>query len=267
MTRDEPIEIVVDSRRIGGTLVSPATRIPGFLFVHGWSGNQKQYLARAQQIAALGCVCLTFNLHGHAENEHEQGTVTREDNLKDVIAAYDLLAGREEVDPAAVGVIGSSYGGYLAAILTSLRPVRWLGLRVPALYKDEDWSVPKQKLDKRELASYRRGSVSAKENRALGACAQFEGDVLIVESENDDTVPHPVISNYRDAFDRAHSVTYRVIEGADHALSEQPWQEAYTSLLVNWATEMIVGAREGSAAAPVQTHLRPSPQRGRPSPA
>jgi hypothetical protein len=48
--------------------------------------------------------------------------------------------------------MGNSYGGYLASILTTLRPVKWLALTVPALYRDEDWSVPKQRLDREDLA-------------------------------------------------------------------------------------------------------------------
>jgi pimeloyl-ACP methyl ester carboxylesterase len=151
------------------------------------------------------------------------------------------------VDKASIAVVGSSYGAYLAAILTALRPVRWLALRVPALYKDEDWALPKQQLKKYGLDAFRRRSVSPEENRALRACAAFEGDVLVIESERDDIIPHPVIANYLAAFERAHSLTYRVIEGADHGLSEEPWQQAFTTLLVNWATEMVLGARESRA--------------------
>ncbi len=266
-TRDEAVEIKVDGQRIAGTLIAPATMVPGVLLVHGWRGNQEQYLARAREIAALGCICLTIDMRGHGRTESQQETVTREENLRDVIAAYDVLAGRPDVDESAIAVVGSSYGGYLAAILTSLRPVRWLGLRVPALYKDEDWSLPKQELKNYGLAEFRRGPVRPEKNRALGACAAFEGDVLIVESEHDDVVPHPVIANYMAAFRMAHSLTYRVIQGADHGLSEQPWQQAYTSLLVNWATEMVLGAREGGAAPAVHTQLRPSPRRRPPRPA
>ena len=266
-TRDEAIDIAVDNQRIAGTLVTPDTLIPGVLFVHGWGGNQEQYLARAREIAALGCVCLTFEPRGVSRDHPEHETVTREENLRDVIAAYDVLAGRPDVDESAIAVVGSSYGGYLAAILTSLRPVRWLGLRVPALYKDEDWSLPKQELKNYGLAEFRRGPVRPEKNRALGACAAFEGDVLIVESEHDDVVPHPVIANYMAAFRMAHSLTYRVIQGADHGLSEEPWQQAYTSLLVNWATEMVLGAREGGAAPAVHTQIRPSPRRRPPRPA
>src|SRR5215203_3697625 len=171
---DEEIDIAVDGQHIAGTLVSPATLIPGVLFVHGWGGTQETYLARARQIAALGCVCLTFKLRGHAETEPQHETVTREDNLRDLIAAYDVLASQRMVDKASIAVVGSSYGAYLAAILTALRPVRWLALRVPALYKNDDWSLPKQQLKKYGLAAYRRLAISPDENRALGACGKFE---------------------------------------------------------------------------------------------
>ena len=245
-TRDETVDIVVDDERIEGTVIAPNTVIPGVLFVHGWGGSQQQYLARARDIAALGCVCLAFDLRGHGDTEGQQETITREDSLRDVLAAYDALAAQPGVDTDGMLVIGSSYGGYLATILSSLRPVRWLALRVPALYKDEDWSLPKIELKKYGLAAYRRGPVKPEDNRALKACAAFEGDVLIVESEHDDIVPHPVIANYMAAFGKAHSLTYRVIEGADHGLSKPLWQQAYTTLLVNWATEMVLGAREGT---------------------
>ena len=92
-------------------------------------------------IAALGCICITFDLRGHVRHQAMRQTVTREDNLRDVLAAYDVLVGHPAVDPMAIAIVGSSYGGYLAAILSSMRRVRWLALRVPALYRDEDWST------------------------------------------------------------------------------------------------------------------------------
>ena len=248
-THDSPVEIPVDGRRLPGTLIAPATAMPGFVFVQGWGSGQEQYLARARQIAALGCLCLTFEPRGVAQDHAEHETVAREDNLRDLVAAYDTLASQRSVDRSAIGVVGSSYGAYLAAVLTSLRPVRWLTLRVPALYKDEDWSLPKRGLDRAELTAYRRTSLTPGENRALKACAAFEGDVLVVESEHDDIVPYQAVANYVAAFERAHSLTYRVIHGADHALSEPAWQEAYTARLIDWVTEMVVGARGGSAAA------------------
>ena len=62
------------------------------LFVHGWGGSQQSDLARSRQITALGCVCLTFNLRGHAETEPQHETVTRENNQRRTrsrLFAYD----------------------------------------------------------------------------------------------------------------------------------------------------------------------------------
>ena len=117
-------------------------------------------------------------------------------------------------------------------------------MRAAALYKDEDWSRPKQLLNRDELMKYRLGTIKSSENRALAACARFRGDVLLVESEHDHLVPRSVTANYRTAFEKAHSLTVRMLEGADHALSEQRWQDAYTSLLKSWAAEVIARARK-----------------------
>jgi len=245
-TRHRTIQIPSGDRTIAGTLVAPDTVVPGVMLVHGWDGSQEQYLARAHAIAALGCICLTFDLRGHARDKAHRDTVTREDNLNDMLAAYDLLTGHPAVDANSVVVVGSSYGGYLATILSALRPVRWMALRAPALYKDEDWLVSKQHLDRQEIARYRALKLEPDSNRALAASAIFEGDVLLVESEMDHIVPHPVIENYRAAFLRTRSMTYRVIRGADHALARPEWSEAYTTMLVNWMSEMLGHAKEAS---------------------
>lgn len=242
-TRHKAIHIPVGDHTILGTLVAPDTALPGVLLVHGWDGCQEQYIARAHEIAALGCVCLTFDMQGHARDRARRANVTREDNLRDVLAAYDLLVGHPAVDGTLVAVAGSSYGAYLGTLLSAERPVRWLSLRAPALYKDEDWTTPKQSLPWSELSAYRASVVTAQHNRALGACARFRGDVMIIESEFDDRVPHTVIENYRTAFAGAHSMTYRLIEGADHGLSDEASTQSYTRLLVHWMSEMVHGAR------------------------
>lgn len=245
-TRLKNIQIPTGGRTIAGTLVAPDTVVPGALLVHGWDGSQEQYLARAHAIAALGCICLTIDLRGHASDKEHRDTVTREDNLNDMLAAYDLLVGHPAVDAHSVVLVGSSYGGYLATVLSALRPVRWMALRAPALYKDDDWLVPKQHLDRQEIALYRSMKLDPDSNKALAASAIFKGDVLLVESENDHIVPHTVIENYRTAFVYSRSMTYRVLSGADHSLSKTESSEAYTSTLVKWMAEMLGQAREES---------------------
>ena len=249
---ERKIQIAVDSRRIDGTLVTPGFLVPGVLFVHGWGGSQQQYLARAHAVAALGSVCLTFDLGGHAGTQPLRETVSRESNLRDVVAAYDALADHPLVDRSVIAVVGSSYGGYLATILTTMRPVAWLALRVPALYVDSGWELPKLQLHKdQDLRAYRSSFVAARTNRALRACAEFKGDVLLVESGHDDIIPPAVIVSYREACLQARSLTYRCMADADHGLSDETSQQAYTALLVQWFSEMFASARRdlGDVAA------------------
>src|SRR5215213_5921760 len=102
--QEQAVVLGVGTRQIAGTVVTPDFRVEGMLFVHGWAGNQEQYLVRARQVAALGCVCLTFDLHGHAATSAFQGTVTREENLGDVVAAYDYLCALPQVKGEAIGI-------------------------------------------------------------------------------------------------------------------------------------------------------------------
>lgn len=239
------LSIPVEGEAIAATLLMHTAKVPGVLFVHGWGGHQEQDIARAHEVVGLGCICLTFDLRGHRRLEHQRETVTRPQNLSDIVAAYDTLVDVHGVDPGSIAVVGSSYGGYLACLLTLCRSVRWLALRAPALYKDAQWEAPKRQLHRDpDFAAFRRGVVPAAENRALAACAAFRGDVLIVESEQDDIIPQAVIKNYTVACSGARSLTARIISGADHSLSSPQMQRSYTKILVNWMTEMIVGARK-----------------------
>ncbi len=237
------IEIPVDQDELSGTLLTP-TGMPGVLFVHGWGGNQHHNLVRAREAVGLGCICMTFDLRGHEGYASMRKTVTRAQNLEDIKAAYDRLAALPFVDPQSIAVVGLSYGGYLSALLTRERPVEWLALRSPALYKDAHWDDPKVSLNADpDLMRYRGSKIAPADNLALAACQTFKGDVLLVEAERDVIVPHPVMRNYAAAFTQARSVSTRVIEGADHALSLKQHQQAYTRYLIDWITEMVVGRR------------------------
>ncbi|WP_121114363.1 alpha/beta hydrolase family protein [Croceibacterium ferulae] len=247
MTVEEGSVIVpVAGQHLRGTLLAPEKLIPGFLFVHGWGGNQEEDLDCAEEIARLGCLCFTFDLRGHAGSDARQEEVTRQDGLRDVIAAYDFLAAHPLVDRSAIGVVGVSYGGYLATLLTAERSVQWLGLRVPALYPDREWETPKALLDKKKVRTYRNRFHGPRRDRALTACADFEGHVLIVESEFDAHVPHTAIASYMGAFHHAGSLSHRVIRGADHAMRAPEDRKTYKTLLIHWVDEMVRAARRSS---------------------
>jgi len=255
-----PVEACVESRRIAvgndhfcATLASPTPALPGVIFVHGWNGTQEFDLGHVRDAVALGCVALAVDLRGHDRDDPRHEQVTREDNLRDLLAAYDCLVAREDVDERAIAVVGFSYGGYLATLLTAQRRVQWLALRSPALYPDEGWSVPKHELEDRvELDAYRRQVQPPDGNRALTALAWFRGDVLLVSSQNDQVLPKPVAESFRGALVRASSITTRTIAGADHELSHPDAKRAWADLLQDWLAAMVRGARRQAVVAALE---------------
>jgi pimeloyl-ACP methyl ester carboxylesterase len=243
--RLKTLEIAVDGDRLGATMLTPATRMPGLLFVHGWGGSQRQSMRRERKAVGLSCVCLTFDLRGHELHARMRETVTRAQNLTDVLAAYDLLAGLPEVDPDAIGVIGYSYGSYLSALLTAQRPVQWLALRSPAIYPDEPWDAPKIALNRDpRLPAYRNAALAPADNRALRAFAAFRGDALVVQAEHDAVVPPQTHRNYEAALAGAHSLTTQVLADADHALSTPSQQAAWSRVLMKWLGGLVRGERD-----------------------
>ncbi len=235
------LRIPIGDSFIDGTLFppeGPRRSGPAVMFVHGWGSSEETYRAVASRLAQLGALCLTLTLRGHGATSHQQERVSRADSFQDVLTAFDRLLAEEGVDAQRVGVVGSSYGGYLAALLTAERSVRWLGLRAPALYKDAGFLQPKQQANKDpDLHAFRRRPVLHTDNHALQCSARFQGEVLVVESEHDTTIPHQVIANYLTAFHRVRSRTHYLLRDADHALSNPAHRHQYEDVLVAWFKE------------------------------
>jgi uncharacterized protein len=230
-------------RTVRGKLITPAPgaeRRPAVLFAHGWGGSQRRDVFKARMLAALGCVCLTFNLRGHGGTKRARERVTRLDSLRDVLCGYDALAAQDGVDPERVGIVGSSYGAYIAVLATAERKVRWLALRAPAIYKDDGFDQPKPRLNlDADLRRYRESVLGPADNRVLRTASRFDGDVLVVQSADDGVIPHQVVQNYLGAFSAARSVTHRVIPGADHGLARDSWRRTYGRILRDWFRDRL----------------------------
>jgi hypothetical protein len=60
----------------------------------------------------------------------------------------------------------------------------------------------------------------------------------------DTVVAHPAVASYSAAFRKAHSLSHRVLDGADHGLTDPGCREAYYRIVSRWMSEMISAARE-----------------------
>lgn len=198
------------------------------LFVHGLRSNRSGYIERADVASRhLGAAALAFDLGGHGESEGQLADLAPADHLSELAAAFDfLLAAIPPHTPAGpkVGVCGSSYGGYLSALLPSVREVWRILLRAPALYPDTLFDVP---------LGQPRSSVATHSNMVSSSASQFRGRMLIVESEKDTVIPHDVIRQYLEEFERSQHDT---IAGAAHALERTEHKEKFIELILRWFT-------------------------------
>jgi len=231
------VSFTVQNEKIQGTLIQPeniSKKLPAVLFIHGWTSSEKGYIPRAIAVSRLGFVCLTFSMRGHGESEGNLEHLSRQDHLEDCIAAYDYLTSQANVDKNKIHVVGASYGGYMASLLTAQHDSASLVLRAPALYPDDQFTTPTLHLIRKNIQIYRQKNLSHQENKALAALHAYPNNVLLIESENDQDVPKPTTNNFAQAIRDPRKLTRIMIPGADHALTQPQWNQFFINTLVSW---------------------------------
>jgi dipeptidyl aminopeptidase/acylaminoacyl peptidase len=109
-------------------VATPGNRVPAIVFVHGGPGGQSSrgYSSLAQFLANHGYAVLAINNRGssgygktfYAADDQKHGR----EPLWDCIEAKTFLASLGHVDPARIGILGGSYGGYMVLAALAFRP-------------------------------------------------------------------------------------------------------------------------------------------------
>ena len=212
---------------------------PAILFVHGWTSSRDRNYQYAESVSLLGYVCMVFDMRGHGTSEGDRMELSNEDFLGDVLLAYDHLANMPEVDVANISVVGSSFGGYLSAVLCSQRKLVNAVLRVPADYPNEEFAMPKKLKDAENTMAWREKEKVYSETTALQALSNFDGRVLVIESELDEQIPQQTILNYVNAFPEKDKIKHVVMQGAPHSIKEGKFRDEVTKILVDYFTSVI----------------------------
>lgn len=243
------VSIPVKETQIQGTLFIPegAGVHPALLCIPGWTSKQDRYFGLAEQAIKRGYACLTIDMRGHGRTGGNLEELSRQDFLDDVVAAYDFLTTVPEVDKNKIVVSGSSYGGYMAALLSAERLCAAIVLRAAADYPDTGFEEPHynqadsyyENVEQDKIA-WRSTVHPYTETKALRAIHAFTKPVLIVESGKDDIVPQTILQGYADAVPDKSILTYTVMEGAPHGLSGDPKrQQELIGITLNWMYKVL----------------------------
>lgn len=102
--------------RLAGTLLSPTTagRHPAVILVHGSGPENREYLLPfARFLIRHGVAVLGYDKRGVGESTGDWNTASFEDLAADVVAAFEYLKTRRDVDPVHIGLLGISQAGWI----------------------------------------------------------------------------------------------------------------------------------------------------------
>jgi uncharacterized protein len=201
-----------------------------FLVIHGWTSSMARYPERVAPEVEIGYQALLFDMRGHGMTGGDLSKLTIKDHFNDVLAAYDYLLSLENIKKENISVFGSSYGGYLAALLTAERKVNNLVLNVPALYPDIIFDKHKQRSE--STNEFRRVVRGKNESRALKAVADFKGKILFIQAEKDELLPKSVMESYKKAAKSDYS--FVEIKGANHSMTAPKTAEERNRIMAKW---------------------------------
>ncbi|EKD90068.1 MAG: hypothetical protein ACD_32C00046G0001, partial [uncultured bacterium] len=85
-----------------------------------------------------------------------------------------------------------------------------------------------------EIMEWRKKARNPNETYSLQAVNNFDGNVLIIESEYDEYVPHQTIENYKNAVKDKKKLTYVFMKGAPHSIKPGPFRDKVEKIYLDW---------------------------------
>lgn len=137
------VEFLSEGYRLRGHLYSPAgtDRGAGVVLCHGFAGVKDLLLPRfAEGFAAAGIAALTFDYRGFGESDGHGPRIVPGEQMADIRNALTYLGSVPGVDPARIGLWGTSYGG-ANAIAVAACDYRVKALAVQIAFADGHQSV------------------------------------------------------------------------------------------------------------------------------
>jgi pimeloyl-ACP methyl ester carboxylesterase len=185
---------------------------PSVISFHGFgltaSRTRIRYMLDYLAQHGVSSACFDFSGNGDSTNFE---TATLDLRKKQALAAANEL-GRKD---GSLALIGTSMGGFIAALLAPQLKPRSVVLISPAIYSDEAMGF---QLD-RNFPTAARAAGDYKKSSALRALSTFEGKLLIVGADGDTVLPQGTIDLYANCAQSAKSVKVIKFDTAEHKIN------------------------------------------------
>jgi hypothetical protein len=125
--RIEHVEVPYEGKSLPAILVhaegAAKGPVPAMVFFDGFDVTKEmQYFKGVPDLVARGVACLIVDGPGNGEAVRFRGLFLHHETERYGTAAYEYLAGRPEIDPARIGVMAISLGGYYAPRAAAFEP-------------------------------------------------------------------------------------------------------------------------------------------------
>jgi hypothetical protein len=165
---------------------------PEVIFLHGAGPSNRHHAAYLSEVfLARGQNVVRFDYSGQGESSgilSESSLAKKQRETIDVIERFGMDTGN-------LTVVGTSMGGYVAASLAKIYPLRNLLLFCPAAYDRIAWNV---RFDQ-GFTNILRRDLSMLVSDVDELLSGFDGASLLVLAGRDEIIPEKVVRMYRDA--------------------------------------------------------------------
>lgn len=199
----------------------------------GFSSSKKsnsEFVANVVKQTGVSALVLDFS--GHGESPFSLDETTPAQHLMEAVKAYDWI--KQQYPERAIYVMGTSYGGFMAAYLTRFRAVEKLVLRTPAIYLPQDFYTVHQHIDKLSVREFRSDVEALKKHPLFLQEALHAPSTLLMIHSNDEDIPTETSDLYRQVF----GASVHTAEGFAHAFrdSSNPQDQvpAYYQAICDW---------------------------------
>ncbi len=229
--KTETVTFQSEGQKISGILHLPGIKnFPWVIASHGLlsSKNSEKYVALGERLAWEGMALLRFDFRGIGESEGRIEDDTVSSRIADLGSAIDFIKSLSDLG-ARIGLLGSSLGGYISLIKASLqKEVRSVVVWATPFHLDdlksnqgaEGYPLPGEAFF-RDLAKHRLLPLLSKVSNCM-----------VIHGDKDELVP------VDQAWEIFHGLgspkEIRIIEGADHRLTDPKHRERAMDLTVDW---------------------------------